>query len=165
MGSSNPNANLAVGTGILTLTNGQLINNYASGIVVANPVTMTTAAAPGSYVKFGGGSGNNSAITFRNALPAANTLLNTASQTINLIVSTSTTFDEAIVSGVATATVNMISDGTGSGTNTLTLSQANTFLAGNINIAAGTLDLTGLGTLATGNHRIRHRRGRDVTAG
>ncbi len=150
VGSSNPNPNLALGTGVLTLTNGQLINNYTSAIVLANPVALNTAAAPGTYVKFGGGSGNNNAITFRNALPTANILLNTASQTINLIVSTPTTFDDAITSGLASVTVNMISDGTGSGTSTLTLSQANTFLAGNINIAAGTLDLTGLGTLATG---------------
>ena len=106
-----------------------------------------TATTPGSVVKF---SGTNS-ITFRNALQAANNFTATVTGVMNLIVSTTTTFDEAMLTtGSPQLAVNMLSDGAGSGTNTLTLSQANTFLADFINIAAGTLDLTGLGRLATG---------------
>src|SRR5205823_974075 len=85
--------------------------------------------------------------TFSNILAAAN---NPLANTASLILNVATTIDAA-VSGAGGLT--LLADATGNGTGTLTLSQASTF-TGAVTVAAGTLDVTGQGTLAATNYNI-----------
>ncbi len=142
------NAN-ALGVGTLTLTNVELANNNVGAIVLGMPVVAT-----GGIVKFSGNNNAANTITFRNALPAGNTLPNAA---LTFIVSTPTTFDAIMSGGGASATLTMLADNAGSGASTLTFSQADPFTtiaANSVNIAAGQLQLTGLGTLTATGYNI-----------
>ena len=122
----------ALGSGPLTLTDGTIKAN--ASINLSNTIAFTNGNSTGnSYIAFTG-----SPISFVNS--GGNTINGSA----NLVVNTSTTFNEPLGNGSFVGNLNLVS-----GTSTLFLQGTDTY-TGNTTVGGGTLVLNGNGTLDTG---------------